>query len=407
MKFKNFSGQIETQWTNANCQKQIIKKSMVLQVLSCVDVGQSAYSQLQNILKVDNENVAVSADAEDPSVAPTQYRQAAWEPKTSRMLKLILTDGFQTIQAIEHEPIHDLKYPMNPGCKLKLKPPITCRRGVMMLIRKNVEFLGGEVEEMRGEFELKKVLAVVIGTENVGPVGNTGDTVSTAAPVHSTPANNIVTTSTTTTETPFNDDNDDFLIQVEDPMAATNNVKSECASRSTQIEPKTSTNTQSQMFQESKPSGDNKTNCNINEKPFTYLNMLPKLTKDWGMECYTVKACVISLVDKLSMVQDDLTEKYQWKLGVVITDGTDNCIVQLSATLIESLIGFSPDKYKNFNANDKKRNEKCLMDVSQKLIELNSLLKLQSINDEITVIDVITLNKGHLQQLKNRCKDSE
>ena len=376
---------------------------MVVQVLSCVDVGQSAYSQLQNLLKVDNENVTVSADTVESSVEPNQYRQAAWEPKTSRMLKLVLTDGFQTIKAIEHEPIHDLKYPMNPGCKLKLKPPITCRRGVMMLTRKNVEFLGGEVEEMRGEFELKKVLAAVIGTENVDPAGNTGDTV-TAAPTHSTPANNIVTTSTTTTETPFDDDDDDFLIQVE---AAANNVKSEPASHSTQIEPKSSTNTQSQMFQESKPSGDYKTNCNINEKPFTYLNMLPKLAKDWGMECYTVKACVISLVDKLSMVQDDLTEKYQWKLGVVITDGTDNCIVQLSATLLESWIGFSPDEYKKFNANDKKRNENCLIDVSQKLVELNSLLKLQSINDEITVIDVITLNKGHLQQLKNRCKDLE
>ena len=231
---------------------------MVLQVLSCVDVGQSAYSQLQNLLKVDNENVTVSADAEDPSVAPTQYRQAAWEPKNSRMLKLILTDGFQTIPAIEHEPIHDLKYPMNPGCKLKIKPPITCRRGVMMLIRKNVEYLGGEVEEMRGEFELKKVLAGVVGTENVGPIGNTGVADVVTPPAPSAPANNIVTT-----ETPFDDDNDDFLVQaLEDPMAdAANNVKSEPASSlSTQIEPKTSTNTQTQMFEESKPSGDYKTN---------------------------------------------------------------------------------------------------------------------------------------------------
>ena len=262
MNFKNFSGQIDEQWTNANCQKQIIKKSMVLQVLSCVDVGQSAYSQLQNILKVDNENVAVSADAEDPSVAPTQYRQAAWEPKTSRMLKLILTDGFQTIQAIEHEPIHDLKYPMNPGCKLKLKPPITCRRGVMMLIRKNVEFLGGEVEEMRGEFELKKVLAGIVGTENVGPIGNNNNTGVADLVTPPAPVNDIVAT-TTDTEAPFDDDIDDFLNQVEDPMAITadaNNVKSEPASLPSQIEPKTSTNTQTQMFQESKPSGDHKTN---------------------------------------------------------------------------------------------------------------------------------------------------
>ena len=107
------------------------------------------------------------------------------------------------------------------------------------------------------------------------------------------------------------------------------------------------------------------------------------------------------------IAQDDLTEKYQWRLGVVITDGTDNRIVQLSATLLESWIGFGPDQYKKFNANDKKRNEKILTDVSQKLVELNCLLKLQSINDEITVIDVLTPNKGHLQQLKNRCKDLE
>ena len=29
--------------------------------------------------------------------------------------------------------------------------------------------------------------------------------------------------------------------------------------------------------------------------------MLPKQAKDWGTECYTIKACVISLVDKLSI----------------------------------------------------------------------------------------------------------
>ena len=105
--------------------------------------------------------------------------------------------------------------------------------------------------------------------------------------------------------------------------------------------------------------------------------------------------------------QDALTEKYHWRLGVVITDGTDNCIVQLSATLLESWIGFSPEQYKKFNANEKKRNEKVLTDLSQKLVELNSLLKLQSIHNEISVIDVLTPNKGHLQQLKNRCKDLE
>ena len=131
-----------------------------------------------------------------------------------------------------------------------------------MLIRKNVEFLGGEVEEMRGEFELKKVLAGIVGTENVGPIGNNNNTGVADLVTPPAPVNDIVAT-TTNTEATFDDDIDDFLNQVEDPMAITAdviNVKSEPASLPSQIEPKTSTNTQTQMFQESKPSGDHKTN---------------------------------------------------------------------------------------------------------------------------------------------------
>ena len=65
--------------------------------MKCVDIGQSAYSQLQNMLKVDIENVSVSADTE--TGGSNQFK-AAWEPKQSRMLKLSLTDGFHEIEAI-------------------------------------------------------------------------------------------------------------------------------------------------------------------------------------------------------------------------------------------------------------------------------------------------------------------
>ena len=83
--------------------KYIIKQTIVLQVVKCVDIGQSAYAQLQNMLKVDTENVSVSADTE--TGGSNQFK-AAWEPKQSRMLKFSLTDGFHEIGAIGMYAVH-------------------------------------------------------------------------------------------------------------------------------------------------------------------------------------------------------------------------------------------------------------------------------------------------------------
>jgi hypothetical protein len=83
----------------------------ISQVQKAIDVGQdSAYSQLQTALKVRNENSLVSAD-----IDTQRPYTAAWEPKSKRMLKLSLTDGFRTVAALEFEPIPQLKYPVPPG----------------------------------------------------------------------------------------------------------------------------------------------------------------------------------------------------------------------------------------------------------------------------------------------------
>ena len=58
---------------------------------------------------MENENVRVSAENSEDTQSGYQPSQgrfvASWEPKASRMLKLSVTDGFQTLEAIEHERI--------------------------------------------------------------------------------------------------------------------------------------------------------------------------------------------------------------------------------------------------------------------------------------------------------------
>lgn len=70
-------------------------------------MGQSAYSQLQEIYKQVNENVEVGA-----------MLPQAWEPRPTRMLQLTLCDGIQNIKGIEYRPISSLNEQLLPGCKV-------------------------------------------------------------------------------------------------------------------------------------------------------------------------------------------------------------------------------------------------------------------------------------------------
>lgn len=70
-------------------------------------MGQSAYTQLQEIYKQVNENVEVGATLPQ-----------AWEPRPTRMLQFLLCDGIQNIKGIEYKPIRSLNEPLLPGCKV-------------------------------------------------------------------------------------------------------------------------------------------------------------------------------------------------------------------------------------------------------------------------------------------------
>lgn len=72
-------------------------------------MGQSAYSQLQEIYKQVNENVEIGATLPQ-----------AWEPRPTRMLQLTLCDGIQNIKGVEYRPIRSLNEQLLPGCKVSV-----------------------------------------------------------------------------------------------------------------------------------------------------------------------------------------------------------------------------------------------------------------------------------------------
>lgn len=74
---------------------------------SVLNVGESCYSQLQKIRNVCTTN-------EDTAEAKPQ----TWEPKSKRMLRLICTDGVQTIEGMEYKIIPTLREPFIPGFKV-------------------------------------------------------------------------------------------------------------------------------------------------------------------------------------------------------------------------------------------------------------------------------------------------
>jgi RecQ mediated genome instability protein len=133
-----------------------------LQITHILNIGVSAYSQYQKIKKGQEDNSEVSAEVKI---------QSKWEPKGQRMLMLHVTDGFQDVQAMEYVPIPQLNLDIIPGCKILIKGPVECRRGVMLLHPKNVEVMGGEVQELVDVNAPENVLARIIGRqENPTPV---------------------------------------------------------------------------------------------------------------------------------------------------------------------------------------------------------------------------------------------
>ncbi len=353
--------QIHESWLTA--RKIVIRQTICLQVLQAVDIAKSAYSQLQDMLKVDNANVAVSSEDNQ-----NQFK-ASWEPKPNRVLKITLTDGFHTIAGLEHEPCPRLQYPLNPGAKLKLTGPLVCRRGQILLTPKNVQVLSDNgIEELAREFDIKTVLAGKIGTDNVGPRINQNVNALPPAPLRDrtplqaleqVPMNSEAAVSN---EANFEED-DDFFADVELPPAL---VKLE--PKKAKLEP-----------------------SSRSVKPFEYLK---DISPD-DDRIHVIKGCIVTLATKLNV---NPVSK-EWTLAVIITDGSDSRQVDVCPRALENWIGYMPKVYADLSPNSKQEAKKAVHDLSPKLEQFNGLIKLR--NNQL--LELVPVNRGHLQQLKNRC----
>ncbi|XP_036433903.1 recQ-mediated genome instability protein 1 [Colossoma macropomum] len=139
----------------SEAEKMELNGCYCLQVDSLLDVSQPAYSQLQRVRGADCTNEQVTA--------VTQATQKPWEAKPTRMLILQLTDGVQSLEGMEYQPIPALNSSLPPGTKLQVVGKVVVRLGVLLLKSENVRVLGGEVEQLVERHSQARVLCRTLG----------------------------------------------------------------------------------------------------------------------------------------------------------------------------------------------------------------------------------------------------
>uniref|UniRef100_H2TPU0 RecQ-mediated genome instability protein 1 n=1 Tax=Takifugu rubripes TaxID=31033 RepID=H2TPU0_TAKRU len=144
----------------AQAQKTELIGTFCVQVDSLLDISQPAYSQLQKLRGTDCANDEVSA--------VTQATQRPWETRPTRMLLLQVTDGVQSLEAMEYQSIPALSAALRPGVKLQLHGNMVCRLGVLLLGPSNVKVLGGEVEDLVERNNQGRVMCRTLGLPDEG-----------------------------------------------------------------------------------------------------------------------------------------------------------------------------------------------------------------------------------------------
>ncbi|XP_060063367.1 tudor domain-containing protein 3-like [Ylistrum balloti] len=88
--------------------------------------------------------------------APKEHEESQTAP---RMLRLTMTDGQQTCNAIEMQRLDRIGLDTAPGTKICIKGTVEVENGFLLLTNKNTIFVGGRVNKLAENWELKKMLA--------------------------------------------------------------------------------------------------------------------------------------------------------------------------------------------------------------------------------------------------------
>ncbi|ETN67000.1 hypothetical protein AND_001203 [Anopheles darlingi] len=122
---------------NSRTEQYTLNGSFPIQMHQLIDISESAYDQWR---KMYDKKLDEADDEVQMRKNQTQHT------KKRRMLKLELSDGKQTVTAMEHSPIRCLNTKLAPGSKILLSGPLRCINSVLFLEPKNVRLLGGEID---------------------------------------------------------------------------------------------------------------------------------------------------------------------------------------------------------------------------------------------------------------------
>ncbi|XP_050093143.1 recQ-mediated genome instability protein 1-like [Anopheles aquasalis] len=122
---------------NGRTEQHTLNGSFPIQMHQLIDISESVYDQWR---KMYDKKLDEADDEVQMRKSQTQHT------KKRRMLKLELSDGKQTVTAMEHSPIRCLNTKLAPGSKILLTGPLRCINSVLLLEPKNVRILGGEID---------------------------------------------------------------------------------------------------------------------------------------------------------------------------------------------------------------------------------------------------------------------
>ncbi|XP_069129901.1 tudor domain-containing protein 3-like isoform X3 [Argopecten irradians] len=112
-----------------------------------VNRGKCEYIEGPGVLQIQKlRNISAPKEHEESQTAP-------------RMLRLTLTDGQQTCNAIEMQKLDRIGLDTPPGTKICIKGTVEVENGFLLLTNKNTNFVGGRVNKLAENWELKKMLA--------------------------------------------------------------------------------------------------------------------------------------------------------------------------------------------------------------------------------------------------------
>eukprot|EP00794_Sanderia_malayensis_P016692 gene16692-18386_t len=375
----------------SNFTQRKLSGKFMLQVNYGYNIGMSAYSQLQ---KSKGLEIPAQQDEISNFSASTKSSAPQAKGKTSRVLFLELTDGINTIDAIEYQHVAVLKDQVTPGCKIELIGPVGVEDGILLLTPKNVSVLGGNCEELVNECTQGNILRSILSlekeedqTENKEKNEGVMAIENEQQPLQNEKENptNVV----------LDEDedffNDDFNI---DNNYDDNNHDEKTGGREQEICHDDNDELELILLNDDIDADlldspilsnhHNTTNQVAESKEDQTLNMdgyLADIKANKGIKSLKVKAYVVTLLSKLEM------KNSEFQLDVCIDDGSAVCKAILSNQVLTSMIGFPAEYISAFKANLKPFSN----EVQQAIVKFQ-----QSLATKLWSMEVIQDNNGRL-----------